>query len=132
MIRCLIVVFSITVSLLMLVNMNILEFYGAVSASTQDSFQMSEEKTVCITYTNYKDVDESASTGNNLITINCKEPTNLTKVYENIKDPRVLYKEKGSNNTWILDASLIIEKGSTVVIDSADTKWLKILAGDNS
>ena len=31
-----------------------------------------------------------------------------------------------------MDATIVVEKGSTLVINSSDTKWLKILAGDKN
>ena len=120
-----------TIGLLLLLNINNLKG-SYIAASTEDSNQDLDVETNCITFTSDNDVDESESTGKNEITINCKEPTTLTEVYENIQDQQALYKEEGSNYTWILDSSLVIEKGSTFVIDSADTRWLKILAGDKS
>jgi mannuronan 5-epimerase len=79
----------------------------------------------CISY----DEDEK------LITITCPYPTNLTDVYNKLQSPDLLKVENESKDfkkTWMLNSAILIEKGSTFVIDNSDTKWLKILAGDKA
>ena len=81
----------------------------------------------CISY----NLDED--NGKNVITISCLYPTTLTDIYNNIQNQEILKREDNSNNnTWILDATIVVEKGSTFVINSNDTKWLKMLAGDKN
>ncbi len=83
--------------------------------------------TGCIT------LDSDEESGKNTITISCSHPSNLTDIYNSIQNQGILRIEDNStNNTWILDATIVVEKGSTFVINSSDTKWLKILAGDKN
>ena len=78
-------------------------------------------------------VESDEDGGKNVITISCFLPTNLTDIYNNIQNQDILKREGYSNNnTWILEATIVVEKGSTFVINSSDTKWLKILAGDKN
>ncbi len=84
-------------------------------------------RTGCIT------LDSDEENGKNTITISCLHPKTLTDIYNRIQNQEILKREDNStNNTWILDATIVIEKGSTFVINSSDTKWLKILAGDKN
>jgi mannuronan 5-epimerase len=71
-----------------------------------------------------------------VITITCKNVVRLTDIDKQLKNSEVLQKEtRGSRGAaaasakvWLLNAGLRIEKGSTLIIDSKDTKWLKIIA----
>ncbi len=84
-------------------------------------------RTGCIT------LDSDEENGKNTITISCLHPQTLTDIYNSIQNQEILKRQDNStNNTWILDATIVIEKGSTFVINSSDTKWLKILAGDTN
>src|SRR5215210_9145127 len=84
-------------------------------------------RTGCIT------LDSDEENGKNTITISCPQPSTLTDIYNNIQNHEVLKREDNSNHsTWILDATIVVEKGSTLVINSSDTAWLKILAGDKN
>ncbi len=76
----------------------------------------------CISY----DVDSERNT----ITISCVHPTTLTDISNVIQNSDLLKKE--DNNTWVLDSRIVVEKGATLIIDSKDTIWLKILAGDKT
>ena len=81
----------------------------------------------CISY------ESDEERGRNLITISCLQPITLTDISNSIQNQEILRIEDNStNNTWILDATIVVEKGSTLVINSSDTKWLKILAGDKN
>ena len=83
--------------------------------------------TGCISY------DSDEESGKNTITVSCSHPSTLTDIYNSIQNQEILKREDNStNNTWILDATIVVEKGSTLVINSSDTKWLKILAGDKN
>ena len=83
--------------------------------------------TGCISY------DSDEESGKNTITVSCSHPSTLTDIYNSIQNQEILRIEDNStNNTWILDATIVVEKGSTLVINSSDTKWLKMLAGDKN
>jgi mannuronan 5-epimerase len=91
----------------------------------QDEDTFDNDMDNCISY----DEDEK------LITITCPYPTNLTDVYNKLQSPDLLKVENESKDfkkTWMLNSAILIEKGSTFVIDNSDTKWLKILAGDKA
>ncbi len=93
--------------------------------TNQDKDTFDNDMDNCISY----DEDEK------LITITCTYPTNLTDVYNKLQSPDLLKVENESKvfkKTWILNSAILIEKGSTFVIDNSDTKWLKILAGDKA
>jgi mannuronan 5-epimerase len=69
-----------------------------------------------------------------VIEITCVSAT-LTDVYTQLNNVNILRKEtsivsNGSNSPkiWLLNAGLLIDKGSTLHINSTDTKWLKIIA----
>ena len=104
-------------------------FIGFGLTNNQIFAQASDPKSssACISY----EFDEER--GRNLITISCLQPITLTDISNSIQNQEILKKEDNSNhNTWILDATIVVEKGSTFVINSSDTKWLKILAGDKN
>jgi len=83
--------------------------------------------TGCISY------DSDEESGKNAITVSCSHPLTLTDIYNSIQNQEILgIEDNSSNNTWILDATIVVEKGSTLVINSSDTAWLKILAGDKN
>jgi poly(beta-D-mannuronate) C5 epimerase len=63
-----------------------------------------------------------------LISISCPSPIHLTDIFDKIQNLDILKKEGGSGNIWILNAAVQVEKGSTLVIDSKDTRWLKIVS----
>jgi mannuronan 5-epimerase len=66
-----------------------------------------------------------------LITVTCSFAS-LTYIYKHLHEARILSKEYDGhkdNKIWLLNASLLINKGSTFYINSTDTKWLKIIAG---
>jgi poly(beta-D-mannuronate) C5 epimerase len=79
----------------------------------------------CITY------DPSTLT----ITVSCKSPVSLTDIYDQLggAENKALYKDPDNNSNnndgvWLLNANVTIQPGSTLNIDSKDTKWLKIVA----
>ena len=125
------VLVSITVLiifLLMLENVSIFSManYTILAQQTiQDEDTFDNDMDNCISY----DEDEK------LITITCPYPTNLTNVYNKLQSPDLLKVENESKDfkkTWILNSAILIEKGSTFVIDNSDTRWLKILDGDKA
>src|SRR6187200_2695991 len=66
------------------------------------------------------------------ITVSCSSPVSLTDIYEQLggAENKALYKDPDPNNdgVWLLNANVTIQSGSTLNIDSKDTKWLKIVA----
>jgi poly(beta-D-mannuronate) C5 epimerase len=89
--------------------------------STSPSSSFSNEN--CISY------DPS----NRMITIRCESATSLTDIDNQLNDHSILDKQQKANNNndggvWLLNAGIIIDKGATLVIDSKDVKWLKIIA----
>jgi poly(beta-D-mannuronate) C5 epimerase len=76
----------------------------------------------CITY------DPSAL----MITVSCASPVSLTDIYEQLggAENKALYKDPDNNNNgvWLLNANVTIQSGSTLNVDSKDTRWLKIVA----
>lgn len=64
------------------------------------------------------------------IKLTCKV-AHLSDIYNQLNDRTILDKEENqilNNNSkvWILNAGITIEKGSTLIIDPKDTRWLKI------
>jgi mannuronan 5-epimerase len=76
----------------------------------------------CITY----DVHQKA------IRVSCKSPTHLTEIYNKLGRDDILAKEeplqRQSAAVWLLNASIIVDNESALIIDSKDTTWLKIVA----
>ena len=66
-----------------------------------------------------------------LIQIRCNS-IHLTDIHSILNDPTVLRMDKGNDETdakiWILSAGIVIDKDSSLIIDSSDTSWLKITA----
>jgi mannuronan 5-epimerase len=64
------------------------------------------------------------------IKLTCKL-AHLLDIYNQLTDRTILNKEgqlndSNNSNIWLLNAGITVEKGSTLVIDPKDTKWLKI------
>jgi mannuronan 5-epimerase len=68
----------------------------------------------------------SYSSSSKAITISCTTATHLTDVNAVINNPSVLKEE--SSKVWVLNANLVIAKGASMVIDSSDTTWLKMIS----
>ena len=65
----------------------------------------------------------------NTIVISCDD-IRLTDIDREISDPLILVRNyNGEEGVWFLNANVVINKDSTLVIDPQDTKWLKISAG---
>lgn len=83
----------------------------------------------CIRYE--EDEDFEKENAERMIIITCSYPTNLTSIYNALQNEQVIkIEENNTQKTWILNSGIFIEKGSTFIIDSEDTKWLKIIAED--
>jgi mannuronan 5-epimerase len=66
-----------------------------------------------------------------IIRVICKYTT-LTEIQDQLRDPSILHKET-LDGVWLLNAGIIIEKNTTLYINSTDTLWLKIVAeGENA
>ncbi|HTH22418.1 MAG TPA: hypothetical protein VL854_09395, partial [Nitrososphaeraceae archaeon] len=65
-----------------------------------------------------------------LIQVRC-ESIHLTDIYNNLRNPTVLGIERGSDENqakvWILNAGIVVDKEGSLIIDSSDTSWLKII-----
>jgi poly(beta-D-mannuronate) C5 epimerase len=64
------------------------------------------------------------------ITVSCSSPVSLTDIYEQLGGAgnSALYKDPSNDGVWALNANVTILAGSTLNIDSKDTKWLKIIS----
>ena len=65
-----------------------------------------------------------------LIQVRC-ESIHLTDIYNSLRNPTVLGIERGSDENqakvWILNAGIVVDKEGSLIIDSSDTSWLKII-----
>lgn len=84
--------------------------------------QETNQQTDCVSY--------SIDSERNQISISCSEDISLSDVDNAIQNPDLLKKE--DNNTWVLDSRILVEQGASLVIDSEDTTWVKMLAGDKN
>jgi poly(beta-D-mannuronate) C5 epimerase len=91
-----------------------------LTAAAPDSEKKNDNKSMnqnCIGY----NVSEKT------ITIGCTNTiTNLTDINNRLQDRNILYRQP--NGVWLLNAGIVVDKGSILIIDSKDTKWLKIVA----
>ena len=65
-----------------------------------------------------------------MITVSCSSPVSLIDIYKLLGGAgnSALYKSPKDDGVWILNANVTILSGSTLNIDSKDTKWLKIIS----
>ena len=81
-----------------------------------------DETTRCVSY----DIREKE------IKLSCRL-AHLSDIYNQLNDRIILNKEGQLNesdnksNIWLLNAGIVVERGSTLIIDPKDTKWLKII-----
>jgi parallel beta-helix repeat protein len=70
-----------------------------------------------------------------LIEVRCKS-IRLTDIYNHLNNPSILGIENDNGTSistlnhskvWILDAGIVVDKGGSLIIDSNDTSWLKII-----
>jgi len=94
-----------------------------LSISINGAFaQETNQQNDCISY--------SIESERNQISITCPKDVTLSDINNAIQNPDLLKKE--DNNTWVLDSRIVVEQGATLVIDSKDTSWLKMLVGDKN
>lgn len=93
-----------------------------------------------ITGTSYNTVEGSLESSQNqciqydnaqkLIEVKCKS-VHLMDIHENLQNPTILRIQEGrgenQGNIWILNAGIEVDKEASLVIDSTDTSWLKII-----
>jgi poly(beta-D-mannuronate) C5 epimerase len=61
------------------------------------------------------------------ITVRCTSRViSLTDVHNTLRNRNIL--DKQPDGVWRLNAGIVIDKGASMVVDSKDTKWLKIVA----
>jgi mannuronan 5-epimerase len=96
--------------------------------STEDTLESVRSNTYCVDYDSVQ----------KLIEVRC-ESIHLTDIYNSLKNPSILDVENdddgnvstiGANNSkvWVLNAGIVVDKESSLIIDSTDTSWLKITA----
>jgi parallel beta-helix repeat protein len=64
------------------------------------------------------------------IMISCSSAS-LTDINNKLHDSSVLAKQTTYGTSWLLNANIIINKGSKFYINSTDTKWLKIISSSS-
>ena len=97
-------------------NNSRLPFFTVAHASSEVATGVN---TGCVSY------DEPQKT----IMISCND-IRLTDINKQINDPLILVENyNGEKGVWFLDANVVINKDSTLIVDPQDTKWLKIAAG---
>lgn len=119
---CYIVILCLNISISSTISTTLPTKVFAQEDNVSNDENPSPEYNNCISYDNEE----------RLVTITCPYTTNLTKIYNKLKNQYILTIENNttnnnSNNTWILNAGLLVEKGATLVIDKSDTGWLKIV-----
>ena len=102
-----------------------LEFIGQEEdrEDEEDEEDKEDEEVDCISYLPIEKI----------IRISC-DNIRLTDIDEEISDPLILAKNyNGEGGIWLLNANIVVDEESTLIIDSRDTKWLKISStGDNA
>jgi mannuronan 5-epimerase len=61
------------------------------------------------------------------ITVTCKT-SNLSEIYNQLKDQDVLSRDKVVDKGWVLNAGITVAENATLYINSSDASWLKIIA----
>jgi mannuronan 5-epimerase len=115
------IVWNITTAILLIVSTFTFPSLSIPSNEQQIRPAYALAESGCITY------DATTLT----ITVSCKSPVSLTDIYEQLggAENKALYKDPDNNDgVWLLNANVTIQSGSTLNIDSKDTKWLKIVA----
>lgn len=61
------------------------------------------------------------------IIITCRS-TNLTEIYNQLRDQDIIRRDSVVDKGWVLNAGLTVSQNATLYINSTDTSWLKIIA----
>jgi mannuronan 5-epimerase len=113
----------ISISTLLLVPTGIT---GDLPNESSQNISDSPQRSRCIDYDSIQ----------KLIEVRCKS-VHLTDIYNSLRNPSILDLENAGNgfisgenhtNIWILNAGIVVDKESSLIIDSTDTSWLKITA----
>ena len=105
--------------------MGVVGFSGILINLNNSNVEGLLQKNACIEY-------ESSQ---KLIKVRCSS-IRLTDIYNNLDNSSILGKENGDDgsiisvdhrNVWILHAGVVVEKEASLIIDSTDTSWLKII-----
>src|SRR6187200_1322581 len=113
------IVCNITTGILLIVSIFVFPTFSIPVGEQQIQAAYGIPGSGCITY------DATTLT----ITVSCKSPVSLTDIYEQLgAGNNALYKDPNNDGVWLLNANVTIQSGSTLNIDSKDTKWLKIVA----
>jgi poly(beta-D-mannuronate) C5 epimerase len=107
-------IFSILISMTLLLLSGEFSVFNSLAAAVSDDKSSAEER--CITY------NRSERT----ITIGCGSNIHLSDIHNKLQDHNVL--DRQPDGIWLLNSGISIDKGATLIIDSQDTKWLKIIA----
>lgn len=98
------------------------KYSGIIAANTNDIHNLHQD--INHNNTNYAKNDECISydASEKSIIISCGS-AHLTDIANQINGQNVIKKESDGN--WLLNASIIIQKGAMLILDPQDTKWLK-------
>jgi len=114
---------GLLISILLLVPTGI---SGALPNDSTQNISDSLQRSRCVEYDSIQ----------KLIEVRCAS-IHLTDIYNTMRNPSILAVENdgngftsGDNNSkvWILKAGIVVDKESSLIIDSTDTSWLKITA----
>jgi mannuronan 5-epimerase len=95
---------------------------------TQDTLESVQSNAHCVDYDSVQ----------KLIEVRC-ESIHLTDIYKSLGNPTILRVEEqedeengtippnNQTNVWILNAGIAVDKEGSLIIDSTDTSWLKII-----
>jgi poly(beta-D-mannuronate) C5 epimerase len=61
------------------------------------------------------------------IIITCRS-TNLTEIYNQLRDQDVIHRDSVVDKGWVLNAGLTVSQNALLYINSTDSSWLKIIA----
>src|SRR5215475_9782160 len=110
-------ILSIFLSITLLLLSGEFSVINSTVALSNDS--STNEKERCISYNKLEKIITVGCVGGN-------SSTHLVDIHNKLQDRDVLDREP--NGVWLLNAGIVIERGSTLIIDPQDTKWLKIVA----
>jgi|SRR5689334_5191481 mannuronan 5-epimerase len=110
---------SLFLTIMLLVISSGSSVFNSMFALSNES-SPSEEDSRCISFNKPEKI----------ITIGCVGNTHLTDIHSKLQDRNIL--DRQPDGVWLLNAGMVIERGSTLTVDSKDTKWLKIVADGNN
>jgi mannuronan 5-epimerase len=102
-----------------------LSLYIASAHATSSSSPSSETENLPLT--DLPSVCSRFDSEERTIVITCRS-TNLTEIYNQLRDQDVLHRDAVVDKGWVLNAGLTVSENATLYINSTDTSWLKIIA----